>query len=338
MAEGKLMSKEKAAILMVALGKDYSSEIYKHLTEEEIEQLTLSITSLRTFDKETRDEVLAEFYDICVAQKYISEGGIEYAREILIDAMGEDKANEMIGKLSSSLQIRPFDFVRRSDPMQISNFIQNEHPQTIALILSYLEPDKSAQILAELPEDTQAKVVQRIASMSSVSLEYIREAEHILERKLSSIGQEENTAVGGVDAIVDILNSIDRTTEKHIMESIETEDPELAEEIRRKMFVFEDIVKLTDQAIQRMLKEVDNDVLTLALKGAADNEEISGKIYSNISSRLKEMIEENMEYMGPVRVRDVEEAQQKIVNVIRKLEDEGEIEIARGGEEDALII
>lgn len=334
----ELSSKEKAAVLMVALGKEYSSKLYKFLTEEEIEQLTLSITSLHTFDKDTRDDVLAEFFDICVAQKYISEGGIEYAREILINAVGEERADEMIGKLSASLQIRPFDFARHADPGQIGNFIQNEHPQTIALILSYLDSSKAAMILGMLPEDIQSKVVQRIANMNVVSMEYIREAERILERKLANIGQEENSNIGGIDTIVEVLNAIDRTTEKHIMDNIETEDPELAEEIHRRMFVFEDIIKLTDQAIQRTLKEVDNDVLTLALKGAGEGSEIADRIYANISTRLRETIEENMEYMGPVRVRDVEEAQQKIVTVIRKLEDEGEIEISRGGDDDAIIV
>jgi len=334
----RLTSKEKAAVLMVALGKDYSSKLYKFLTEEEIEQLTLGITGLRTFDKETRDEVLEEFFDICVAQKYISEGGIDYARDILVNAVGEDRADEMIGRLSSSLQIRPFDFARRSDPAQVANFIKNEHPQTIALILSYLDPDKAAHILSTLPEEIQSKVVQRVATMSVVSMEYIREAERILERKLSNIGMEENSNIGGVETIVNMLNSIDRSTEKRIMDNIETEDPELAEEIHRRMFVFEDVVKLTDQAFQRVLKEVDNDVLTLAIKGVGEDSEITGKIYANISHRLRETIEENMEYLGPVRVRDVEEAQQKIVTIIRKLEDEGEIEIARGGEDDALIV
>lgn len=331
-----LMPKEKAAILMVALGKDFSSKIYKHLTDDEIEQLTLSITGLRAFDKETRDEVISEFYDLCVTQKYISEGGIDYARDVLVKAVGGDRADELIGKLSAALQVRPFDFVRRADPTQVSNFIQNERPQTIALILSYLEPEKSANILALLPEENQAKVVERIANMSVVSMEYIREAEKILEYKISSIGQEENTSVGGVDTIVEMLNAIDRSTEKSILDKIEMDNPELADEIHRKMFVFEDIVKLTDVDLQKTLKEIDNDVLTMALKGAS--EEIAEKIFANISKRLHDMIVENMEYMGPVRVRDVEQAQQTIVNAIRKLEDAGEIEIARGGAEEELIV
>ena len=331
-----LLPKEKAAILMVALGKDASSKIYKHLNDDEIEQLTLGITGLRSFDKETRDSVVHEFYDLCVAQKYISEGGIDYARDVLVDAVGNEKADELIGKLSAALQVRPFDFVRRADDTQVSNLIQNEHPQTIALILSYLKPQKAASILSLLPDDLQSKVVERIADMGVVSMEYIREAERILEYKISSIGQEENTTVGGVDMVVELLAATDRSTEKHILDAVEVDDPELADEIHRRMFVFEDIVKLGDVELQKVLKEIDNDVLTMALKGASD--EIAGKIYANISKRLHDLIVENMEYMGPVRVRDVEQAQQTIVNVIRKLEDAGEIEISRGGSEDELIL
>lgn len=331
-----LLPKEKAAILMVALGKDISSKIYMHLNDDEIEQLTLSITGLRSFDKETRDMVIAEFYDLCVAQRYISEGGIDYARDILVKAVGDDRADELIGKLSAALQVRPFDFVRKADASQISNLIQNEHPQTIALILCYLQPNQAADILSMLPEGLQSKIVERIADMGVVSMEYIREAERILEYKISSMGQEENTTVGGVDMVVELLAATDRSTEKHIMDAVEEGNPELADEIHKRMFVFEDIVKLGDADLQKVLKEIDNDVLTIALKGAA--EEIAEKIYANISKRLHDLIVENMEYMGPVRVRDVEQAQQTIVNVIRKLEDAGEIEISRGGAEDELVV
>lgn len=331
-----LSPKEKASILMVALGKNVSAKIYKHLSEDEIEQLTLGITGLSSFNKETRDEVINEFYDLCVTQKYISEGGIDYARDILVSAVGDEKADELIGKLSAALQVRPFDFVRKADDTQIGNFIQNEHPQTIALILSYLKADKAANILAMLPEELQPKVIERIADMGVVSMEYIREAERILEYKISSMGQEENTSVGGVDMVVELLAATDRSTEKNIMDIVEVDNPELADEIHRKMFVFEDIVKLGDLELQKVLKEIDNNVLTMALKGAS--EEIANKVYANISRRVHDLIVENMEYMGPVRVRDVEQAQQTIVNVIRKLEDAGEIEIARGDGNDELIV
>lgn len=331
-----LSPKEKASILMVALGKNVSAKIYKHLSEDEIEQLTLGITGLSSFNKETRDEVINEFYDLCVTQKYISEGGIDYARDILVSAVGDEKADELIGKLSAALQVRPFDFVRKADDTQIGNFIQNEHPQTIALILSYLKADKAANILAMMPEELQPKVIERIADMGVVSMEYIREAERILEYKISSMGQEENTSVGGVDMVVELLAATDRSTEKNIMDIVEVDNPELADEIHRKMFVFEDIVKLGDLELQKVLKEIDNNVLTMALKGAS--EEIANKVYANISRRVHDLIVENMEYMGPVRVRDVEQAQQTIVNVIRKLEDAGEIEIARGDGNDELIV
>lgn len=332
----ELSSKDKAAVLMIALGKESAAKIYKHLSDEEIEQLTLSITGLGGVDSQLTEDVLQEFHDICIAQNYITEGGIDYARDILVKAMGAERADELITKLSASLQVKPFDFVRRADSTQVLNFIQNEHPQTIALILSYLEPNQAASVLSSLELDVQAKVVQRIATMTMVSPDYIREAERILERKLSSVDLAENMSVGGIHTIVDILNAVDRSTEKGILDIIEGEDPELAEDIHRLMFVFEDIIKLANVDLQRVIKEIDNDVLTIALKGASD--EIAKKIYANISRRLQDMIKENMEYMGPVRVRDVEEAQQKIVGVIRKLEDAGEIQVSRGGSDDALIV
>lgn len=331
-----LSNREKAAILLVALGKEYSSEIYKHLTDEEIEKITLGITSLEQFDSEDREAVLEEFYGMCVAQKYVSEGGIDYARDLLVAAVGEDKADELLTRISSSLQVRPFDFVRRADSKQVFNFIQNEHPQTIALVLSYLEPRQAGPILSSLTLETQTQVVKRMATMGVVSPEYLREAERILEHKLTSLGVSEETEIGGVDTIVEILNSVDRTTEKEIMDSLGKEDAELTDEIMKKMFVFEDVIKLTNPAIQRVLKEVDNDMLALALK--LTDKEIEEKIFENVSSRLKEMLLENMEFMGPVRVRDVEEAQQKIVNVIRRLEESGEIQVSRGGGDDELVV
>lgn len=331
-----LSNREKAAILLVALGKEYSSEIYKHLTDEEIEKITLGITSLEQFDSEDREAVLEEFYGMCVAQKYVSEGGIDYARDLLVAAVGEDKADELLTRISSSLQVRPFDFVRRADSKQVFNFIQNEHPQTIALVLSYLEPRQAGPILSSLTLETQTQVVKRMATMGVVSPEYLRETERILEHKLTSLGVSEETEIGGVDTIVEILNSVDRTTEKEIMDSLGKEDAELTDEIMKKMFVFEDVIKLTNPAIQRVLKEVDNDMLALALK--LTDKEIEEKIFENVSSRLKEMLLENMEFMGPVRVRDVEEAQQKIVNVIRRLEESGEIQVSRGGGDDELVV
>lgn len=332
---GRLTGKEKAAILLIALGTETASEVYKHLREEEIEQLTLEIANLRKIDSEVKDKVIEEFYEMCLAQNYIAEGGIEYAKEILKKALGEQKAIELINKLTSSLQVRPFDFARKADPAQLFNFIQNEHPQTIALILAYLRPEQAATILSSLPQEKQADVAARIATMDSTSPEIIKEVERILENKLASMVTSDFTSAGGIETIVDILLSVDRGTEKHIMESLEMRDDELAEEIKKRMFVFEDIVKLDNRSVQRFLREVDNNDLALALKSVS--EEVANVIFSNMSKRLQEMIKEDMEFMGPVRLRDVEEAQQRIVNVIRRLEDAGEIVVARGGGDEIVV-
>lgn len=326
---------QKAAILLIALGPEKSASIFKHLKEDEIEQLTLEIANTRSVPTDTKDQVLDEFYDICLAQKYISEGGINYAKELLEKALGHDKAMDVIGKLTASLQVRPFEFVRKTDASQLLNFIQDEHPQTIALILSYLSSGQASSIISSLSPDKQADVAKRIAQMDRTSPDVIKEVEKILEKKLSSLVNQDYTIVGGVDSIVDILNTVDRGTEKHIMESLEIEEPELADEIRKKMFVFEDILSLDDKSIQRVLREVDNNELAVALKGS--NEEVQNVIFNNLSKRLVTMIKEDMEYMGPVRMKDVEEAQQKIVNIIRKLEDAGEIIISRGGGDEIVV-
>jgi flagellar motor switch protein FliG len=330
-----LTGKEKAAMLLITLGPERSAEIFKHLKEEEIEQLTLEIANIRTVTPEEKERVLEEFYQICLAQEYIAEGGINYAKEILEKALGTQKALDIINKLTVSLQVRPFDFVRKADPAQLLNFIQNEHPQTIALILAYLKPQQSSVVLSALPQDKQADVARRIATMDRTSPEVIKEVERVLEKKLSSLVTEDYTAAGGIQAIVDILNSVDRGTEKYIMETLEIEDTDLAEEIKKRMFVFEDILTLDNRSIQRFLREVDNNQLAIALKGST--EEVQKVIFSNMSKRLVEMIKEDIEFMGPVRLKDVEEAQQKIVNVIRKLEDAGEIVISRGGGDEVIV-
>ena len=326
---------EKAATLLIALGPEKSAQIFKHLKEEEIEQLTLEIANTSSVSPQTKEMVLNEFYEICLAQQYIAEGGIGYAKELLEKALGEEKAKSVIGKLTASLQVRPFEFIRKTDPSQLLNFIQDEHPQTIARILSYLPPSQSSLVISSLPPEKQADVAKRIAQMDRTSPDVIKQVEKVLERKLSSLVNQDYTIVGGVDAIVSILNSVDRGTEKHIMETLEVEEPELADEIRKKMFVFEDILSLDDRAIQRVLRDVDNSDLALALKGAT--EEVQNIILNNLSSRLAVMIKEDMEFMGPVRMKDVEEAQQKIVNIIRKLEDSAESVIARGGGDEIIV-
>jgi len=326
---------EKAAILLIVLGPEKSSQIFKHLKEEEIEQLTLEIANTRSIPPEMKDAVLDEFYEVCLAQQYISEGGINYAKELLEKSLGAEKAQTVISKLTASLQVRPFEFVRKTDAAQLLNFIQDEHPQTIALILSYLPPGQSAAVVSALPPDKQADVAKRIAMMDRTSPDVIKEVENVLERKLNSLVNQDYTIVGGVDAIVEILNTVDRGTERHILETLEIEEPELADEIRRKMFVFEDILSLDDKSIQRVLREVDNNDLAVALKSA--NEDVQNVIFNNLSKRLATMIREDMEYMGPVRLKDVEEAQQKIVNIIRKLEDSAEIIISRGGGDEIVV-
>lgn len=326
---------EKAAVLLIALGPEKSSMIFKHLKEEEIEELTLQIANTRSVSPHQKEGVINEFYEICLAQSYIAEGGIGYAKELLEKALGSDKAMEVIGRLTSSLQVRPFEFIRKTDPGQLLNYIQGEHNQTIALILSYLNPQQASLVLTALPQEKQADVARRIAQMDRTSPDVIKDVEEVLERKLSSLVTQDFTIVGGVEAIVQILNSVDRSTEKHIMETLEIEDTELAEEIRKKMFVFEDILSLDDRSIQRILREVNNSELGVALKGSG--EEVQNVIFNNLSKRLAAMIKEEMEFMGPIRLKDVEEAQQRIVNIIRKLEDAGEIVISRGGGDEIIV-
>ena len=326
---------QKAAILLITLGPEKSAEVFKHLKEEEIEQLTLEIANTRSVSPQVKEQILSEFYEVCLAQQYIAEGGIGYAKELLEKALGEEKARDVIGKLTASLQVRPFEFIRKTDASQLLNFIQEEHPQTIALILSYLPSSQASAVIGGLSPDKQADVARRIAQMDRTSPDVIKEVETVLERKLSSLVNQDYTIVGGVDSIVEILNTVDRSTEKHIMETLEIEEPELADEIHRKMFVFEDILSLDDKSIQRVLRDVDNNELAVALKGS--NEEVQSVVLNNLSKRLATMIKEDMDFMGPVRLKDVEEAQQKIVNIIRKLEDSAEIIISRGGGDEIVV-
>jgi len=330
-----LSGREKAAILLITLGPERSAQIFKHLKESEIESLTLEIANTQTVLPEVRDAVLEEFYQICIAQQYITEGGIAYAKNILEKALGENKAFEILSKLTVSLQVRPFDFIRKTEASQITNFLANEHPQTIALILSYLRPKQAADVIGSLVPDKQAEVARRIALMEGTSPDVIKEVEKVFEKKLSALMTEDYTQAGGVDAIVEILNAVDRSTEKHIIETLEVEDIELAEEIRRRMFVFEDILMLSNRDVQQVLKEVDQKELGIALKGCS--EELKSHIFSNLSKRLSAMIQEDMDYMGPIRRSDMEESQQKIVNVVRRLQESGEIIVARGGGDDVVL-
>ncbi|MDR2103572.1 MAG: flagellar motor switch protein FliG [Treponema sp.] len=327
--------RQKAAIFLVTIGSDISAEIFKYLREDEIETLTFEIARLETIEPDQKDAILAEFQELMMANQFISMGGIDYARELLEKSLGSQKAIDIINRLTSSLQVRPFDFIRRTDPAHLLNFIQQEHPQTIALILAYLEPNKASVILQNLPHEVQSDVARRIATMDRTSPEVLREVERVLEKKLSTLSSEDYTAAGGVESIVEILNLVDRASEKQIIEALEDEDPELAEEIKKRMFVFEDIVMLDDRAIQKVLREVDSQELAKALKSV--DTEVQDKIFRNMSKRAAGMLKEDMEYMGPVRLKDVEEAQQKIVSIIRHLEDTGEIVVARSGEDELVV-
>lgn len=330
-----LTGRQKAAILLITLGPDVSAQIFKHLREEEIEHLTLEIANVRKVDSVDRETILSEFHQICIAQEYITQGGISYAKDILEKALGEQKALEVINRLTATLQVRPFDFARKAEPAQILNFIQNENSQTIALVLSYLQSEQSSHILSSLPQEKQAEVARRIALMDSTSPDVISQVERVLEQKLSATVTQDYTNAGGIDSIVQILNGVDRGTERTILDALEIQDPELAEEIKKRMFVFEDIVNIDNRAIQRIIRDIENADLQLALKVAS--EEVREAIFRNMSKRMAETFKEEMEFMGPVRLRDVEEAQTRIVATIRRLEESGEIIIARGGGDDIIV-
>jgi len=330
-----LLGREKVAVLMVILGNEIASEIYKLLDDTSIEITTLEIANLRKVPPELKLEVMKEAQEILMAREFMARGGVEYARDILERALGPERAQNLLGRVTASLQVRPFDFMRHTDPQQVLGFIQGEHPQTIALIMSYLEPPQAALIISGLPAVMQAEVAKRIARMDRITPEILREVERVLERKLSTVMGQDFTLAGGVDAVVAIINSADRATERNIMEYLEENDPELAEEIKKRLFVFEDILRLDDRSLQRVLREVELKELGLALKGATD--ELRNKFFKNMSKRAAEMLKEDMDFMGPVRVKDVEESQQKIVNAVRSLEEAGEIVIATGGEDELLV-
>lgn len=329
----ELTGRRKAAILMVALGPEVAAEIYRNLTDPEIEQITIEIASLGSVSTEAVSTVLEEFYHTALAQQYINQGGIQTARDILEKAVGSKKALEVIGRLQGVLQVTPFDFVKRVEPEHLISFIQGEHPQTIALVMSHLAPEQAAPIISSLPPEQQAEVALRIATMDQTAPEITREVERVLERKIATVLSQEFTMVGGVEALAELLNRVDRATERSIMETLEAENAELADAIKKLMFVFEDVILLDDRAIQQVLKEVDQRELATILKGASDDVKV--KIFNNMSARAAEIVKEDMEFMGPVRVRQVEEAQQRFVAVIRRLEEAGEITISRS-EEDVI--
>jgi flagellar motor switch protein FliG len=332
----KLTGVQKAAILFITLGPDASAAIIKKLPESEIQKITYEIANISQVKSEQKQEILNEFVEMNKAKDYILEGGLDYARDLLGKALGIQRAKDILDMVTEATQqYRPFGIARKADAHQLLNIITNEHPQTIALVLCYLQTDKSGQILSALPDDVQAEVAYRIANMSNISPQVIKEIEKVLDSKLSSVVKSDMKVIGGVDTLVDILNQVDRTTEKNITESLEKENAELAEKVKQSMFVFEDIITLDDVSIQRVLREVETKELALALKGCS--EEVANVIYRNQSKRAAASLKEDMEFLGPVRLMDVEKAQQKIVSIIRRLDEAGEIVISRGGE-DAIIV
>jgi flagellar motor switch protein FliG len=332
---GKLTGIQKAAILFITLGPDASSGIIKKLPEKDIQKITYEIANISSVKSEQRHNILDEFMEINKAKDFLLEGGVDYARNLLSKALGNQRAKEILDKvMEETQQYRPFSIARKADAHQLLNVISNEHPQTIALIMCYMQSDKAAQILAALPLELQSDVSFRIATMSSISPMVIKEIEKVLNGKLSSVIRTDSTVVGGIESLVEILNQVDRTTERNITEGLEREDAELAEKVKESMFVFEDIITLDDVAIQRILREIDNKDLSLALKGCS--EEVANSIYKNQSKRAAASLKEDIEFLGPVRLMDVEKSQQKIVGVLRRLDEAGEIVLSRGGE-DAII-
>jgi flagellar motor switch protein FliG len=330
-----LTAEQRAAALVISLGPDLSSKVYEHLKEDQVEKLTLEVANLRKISSDERDSLMEECYNLTMAQDYMAQGGVEYAHEVLEKAMGTNKAMEIINRLQGSLQTTPFEFIKRTDPQQLINFIHGEHPQTIALVLAHLAADSAAIVLSALPPETQIEVSKRIASMDTATPDVVMEVERVLERKISAVFTQEFTTAGGVRSLAEVLNRSDRSTEKAIIEKLEESDPDLAEEVKRLMFVFDDVMQLDNRTVQKVLSDVDTKDLALALKGAA--EEVKDHVLKNMSKRARQTIEEEMEFMGPVRLKHTEEAQQKIVNVIRQLEEMGEIVVARGGEEEVFV-
>ncbi|SHE70326.1 flagellar motor switch protein FliG [Marinitoga hydrogenitolerans DSM 16785] len=325
----------KAAILVVLVGPERASKLLTELTEEEVEMLTLEVANLGKISDEEKSAVLNEFFELMKVKEFIKEGGVDYAKKLLEEAFGPEQAIKIIENLVTNLQVKPFDFLKRIDVAQIINVLQNEHPQTVALVLCYLPPAAAAQVIAGLPEDLQVDVIKRISIMDRATPDVVKEVESRMKDRLSSFAAQPFSQVGGIETTAEIMNNIDRTVSKNIFDRLSESDPKLSEEIRKKMFVFEDILKLDDRTIQRILREVDTRDLTLSLKGAS--EDLKEKILTNMSQRAAQMIQEELEFMGPVRLKDVDEAQQRIVAIIRKLEESGEIIIAGGGGEELIV-
>jgi len=326
---------QKAAIALVSFGPEVSALVLKGMKESDLERLTLEIANLRDVPSEIEEKVMEECSEIFTAREYISQGGIDFARTVLEKAVGAGRAKDILHRLESSIRATGFSLLKDIDPKQLGGFLQNEHPQTISLILTQLPALQAASVLAEFSPELQAEVSLRIATMEKIAPEILREIETTLEGHFAQAGVGEMSASGGTKAIAEILNLLDSTAEKNILQSLEAEDPDLAAAIKNLMFVFDDIILLDDRSVQRLLKEVETKDLSLALKAAS--EEVKAKIFINVSERVASMIKEEMEFMGPTRLTDVESAQSRIVEAVRRLEEEGQIIIAGRGKEEIIV-
>lgn len=325
---------QRAATVIAAMGAENAASVYKFLSEEDVEKLTYEVSKLAFIDISTADDILTEYYELCLTQKVITEGGVTYARDILEKAFGENSAQQLMDKVTKSLKVKAFDFMRKADAKNMLAIVQNEHPQTIALILSYVRADQASMVLSELPKEKRVDVVERIAKMDSASPEVIKALEATLEKKFSTIVTTDMAEVGGINYIADVLNHVDRSTEKFIFDELTVRDPDLVNDIRQKMFVFEDILTLDEASIQRFIRDVDSKDLAVAIKGSSPD--VTAILYANMPQRMQESIQADIEYLHNVRLRDVEEAQQRIVAIIRRLEEEGELVIGKGGKDEII--
>ena len=330
-----LMPEQKAAAVVIALGTDKASKLYQYLGNDDAEKLTIEVAKLGHLEAEQTEQVLDEFYKTCLTQKVVTDGGLEYARAVLEKAYGESTATELLQKVSKYLKNRSFDFIEKADVKNLFSILQHERAQTIALVLSYVESDKAASVIAELPEEKRIQVVKSIAMMDSASPDAIKIVEQQLRSRFDNILTTDFTSIGGIDYIADVINHMDRSNEKFIFDEMGKDDPELADTIRKKMFVFEDILTMDNRSIQRFIRDCDMKDVVYSLKGAG--EEILAAFYSNMSSRMAEQVKSDLEVTVNVKLRDVEEAQSRIVGVIRKLEEEGELVINKGGKDEIIV-
>lgn len=330
----ELKAAEKTALVLASMGAENASAIYKHLSDDDVEAISVELARMEYHPIETVEEVLNEFYELCLTQKVVAEGGLDYARNVLEKAFGAEAADMLLNRITKQLETKSFDFVRKADYKNLLAIVQNEHPQTIALILSYARVDQASAILSELPKDKRVEVIERIATMDRASPEVVKAIEGSLEKKFASLANMDSMEVGGINYAAEIMNNVDRATEKYIFDELSARDQKLADLIKQKMFVFEDIVQLDSKDIQEFVKQVDTKDLAIAIKGST--QEVAECIFSNISSRARENLQADIEYLHNVRMRDVEEAQQRIVGIIRRLEQDGAITISRGGGDEII--